>query len=145
MFRTVYVLLTILGLLVAGPLYCTYAMQCTSGRCAAGEGVASGQRCAGCSSAYPPDERPGDRLQPEPEQPKAECDLDACRGSLNHAPRRPVFACRLLLSLASATLAPGGSEPPTVVSRSSAEFLAPPGYWPAAGHELCIAICSFLL
>jgi len=142
MFRTVYVLPTILGLLVAGPVHCVSATPCVLAECASDESAGSPHACGGCSHPGP---EPAHRVQPEPDEPAPACTMDVCRGSLSATPRRLGVEYRLLLSFASAAVVPGTREVGASSEVSAGAFPDTVAARPAAGRELCIAICSFLL
>ncbi len=138
MFRTNSVLLTILGLLVC-PVHCTSGGAVSAGR------SLSAQGCAGCLPHCPPNHEDGAPAQPTREGSEPNCHMGACLGVLGQAPRRPAADHRLALSLLAARPAPSSPLPDVVAGWLGGNGLEPPAAWPAAGHELCIAICSFLL
>lgn len=141
MLRAIYILPTILGLLLAGPIHCAWASHCIVGGCAAE--MEGGSCCHHEPANHAPSNHNDDGVLPEPDGPAPNCTLDVCRSSLSEAPRRPTVDCRLLPALAA--IAPngayttGGGEP-YVGGFDDSRAAAPP-----AGRALCIAICSFLL
>ncbi len=135
MFRAAYILPTIFGLLMAGPIHCAWATHCIAGGCPA---EVEGGSCSHHEPASHDDDVPPDREGPAPN-----CTLDVCRGSLSEAPRRPTVECRLLPALDTIAPDAGGTAAvgkPHVGASDDFCTGAPP-----AGRCLCIAICSFLL
>ena len=138
MIRTASVLLTILGLL-ACPVHCT-----SSGAVAA-DGILPVQGCSGCLPRCSPNHENGAPSQPTREGSEPNSHMGACLGVLGQAPRRPVVDHQIVLSLMAARPAPSNPQADVVAGWLGGNRLDPPAAWPAAGHELCIAICSFLL
>gem|GEM_PF-4130193 len=145
MFRTASVILTIFGLLVAGPIHCLSGMHCRYGNCAGVEAAATGQPCSSWVYACLPADQKGDGLAPNPEQPDPECQWEACRGRLGASPRRWDFRCRRLLSYAFVPAAPIPLARDTLTRGFPGSCSAAAVAWPVTGRDLCITVCSFLL
>ena len=136
MIRSVFVLLTIFGLLAC-------PVHCTSGKCIGTDGSAGD--CPGCSPHCPSNSDGSDPTQPGgPDGAGENCHMGACRGFLGQSPRRPVVDCRLILSFIAATPDRIGLQADPAAGRLVGNGLDPPAAWPAAGRELCIAVCSLL-
>ncbi len=135
MVRTVYVLLTILGLLVC-------PIKCMSQERSVVDGVASAGGCSGCSPNCPSSNEKGDSAQPTPEEPAERGHVGACRGFLGQSPKRPVIEPQRVLTLSAVTLGPAVDAPLARFVDNRPDRSVP---CPVSGRERCIELRSLLL